>query len=54
MQPSQFVLQPQYADKPQNICEEVVTNALLFLVRVRHLLAIEGSSTYTEQCQLLS
>ena len=25
---AQFILQPQYADNPQNICEGVITNAL--------------------------
>ena len=25
---AQFILQPQYTDNPQNICEGVITNAL--------------------------
>ena len=25
---AQFLLQPQYTDSPQNICEGVITNAL--------------------------
>jgi len=25
---AQFILQPQYTDNPQNICEDLITNAL--------------------------